>query len=62
MLPDLDYNEEARKLWSRLGDGPVMKPFLNVLALISLVVFWWFPSDKLITQYPTEGDKPNSGV
>ncbi len=56
MLPDLDYNEEARKLWSRLGDGPVMKPFLNVLALISLGVLWWFPSDKLMTQYPTEGD------
>jgi hypothetical protein len=34
MLPDLDYNEEARKLWSRLGDGTVMKPFHNILVLI----------------------------
>jgi hypothetical protein len=37
MLPDLDYNEEARKLWSRLGDGPVMKPFHNILVLMR---FW----------------------
>jgi hypothetical protein len=38
MLPDLDYNEEARKLWSRLGDGPVMKQFYNVWVHIKRVL------------------------
>jgi hypothetical protein len=41
MLPDLDYNEEARKLWSRLGDGPIMNYSIIFGSIIS--VFGDFP-------------------